>query len=242
MSSNPRAARSIAEVFQAVHRTGVRYVVLRGWDGEVLSGSDVDLLVARADYAALAALLRHLGFARSGRGWMLMDLMARENYFDRQAGAEPVRIHLADRLLFGKPARTARLPVEAQVLAAAYIDPAAGCRRPDAPWMDLIAVCRAAIDRPDGTGAAIRAALDLPVGALEPRLQACRLQILNLLLSYHRAVIDASEMESRAVAILARLPGSQVAFRRRQSAVSRFLIRTGRHLVRLLGLFKIEAA
>jgi len=218
----PQVRAEVSAIFNEWDAPGV-YVLLRGWNGQELDGSDIDLLAG--DLTLLEATLQRYGYQRTARRWQLFDLLATEIYFDKTVGEQALRFHLTDRLLFGKPARLVRLPIEAQVLETACYASDVGAFQPAQPYQDLVMLCRSLIDRPQRA-----ATLRLPVSeaALPAQLQPCQKALADILADYQAGHITSQIMRARALRQLRELPYSEGQIRFVQSRVSLLLLGASR--------------
>jgi thymidylate kinase len=106
--STPVVHPAVARAFRSLSAAGVRWCVLRGWDGLDTPGEDVDLLVAPSDIEGATEALRRLGYLRLpswGRGsheffltydassdaWVKLDIVSRIGFGEggvHETGAE----------------------------------------------------------------------------------------------------------------------------------------------------------
>lgn len=100
---------------------GINYLILRGWDGRFLSGSDIDILLDDGSWSEAVSILRKTNFKEEKRKWYFFDFLAREVYYNNlEAG---IKFHLSNKILFGKPIRRIRFPIENIVLSRRLFSP-----------------------------------------------------------------------------------------------------------------------
>jgi hypothetical protein len=221
-------------------QANVRYVVMRGWTGAELAGSDIDILVDVAHWQTAVSLAERAGFQQVTRGWKLFEWGAKERYLDKTIDGRPVRLHLSDRLLFGKPMRKIRLPYETAVLRHATFAPGAHCYKCDLAWQQVIDLYRVAIDKPDSVNRILTTDWELDIGLLPSPLVDSIKKLLTGLDQFANGRLSTAQLEARAIASLAPLPGSQYRLRQAQAAVSFFLLFAARLFHKLLLLVGLK--
>ncbi len=106
----------IETIFEKFRENSINYVTMRGWDGQNLTGSDIDVLIDEQHYSLVEQIFTKLRFETQSRGKLYFDYFANELYFDKYIKENLLRFHITDRLVFGKPARRIRFPFENEVL------------------------------------------------------------------------------------------------------------------------------
>jgi len=61
----------IINTFKALEDNEVIYSIIRGWDGDQVIGSDIDILISDIDYEEAGKIFLHFGFKRINRKWYL---------------------------------------------------------------------------------------------------------------------------------------------------------------------------
>ncbi len=88
----------LTEIFTALNKNGIRYVILRSYEGlpEVPPGDDIDLLVSHADTLKVHNTMRQLGF------FIVPDIFPHvfAYYFEKSSGIF-LKFDIIDRLAFG---------------------------------------------------------------------------------------------------------------------------------------------
>lgn len=214
----------IRRLFAAWGEANVGYVVIRGWTGAELVGSDIDILVEEAGWQTAVSLAEQAGFQQITRGWKLFDWGATERYLDKAIDGRMLRLHLSDRLLFGKPMRKIRLPYETAVIHQASFNAEMHCYHCLPAWQQAIDLYRAVIDKPDNVNRLLPANWNLDGSPLPPPLVAAIKKLLPSLGQFVNGRISAAQLESKAIISLAPIPGSQYRMRQVQTAVSYLLL------------------
>ena len=78
----------------------------------------------------------------------MYDLLTKENYFDKNVNGRRLRLHVSNKLVFGKPYRIMRLPFENKVLNHSYFDESLQANNVSRIFNEIINIFRTIIDKP----------------------------------------------------------------------------------------------
>ena len=143
------SADKINGIFSEWNERGLSYCLLRGWNGNKIVGSDIDILVSPASFELLEEVLTDNEFTVNRRGILFLDFFATERYFDRTENNSRVRFHVTDTLVFGKLTRKIRFPYENAILNEATYKKDKNAKTPSPEHLVIIELIRTVIDKPD---------------------------------------------------------------------------------------------
>lgn len=218
----------IQYLFSEWNKGKVCYVVVRGWTGSDLVGSDIDILLDNESWTMAVFLAENLGFQKVTRSWKLLDFGATECYLDKELTGRLVRLHLSNRLVFGKPMRKIRLPYEKAVLRKATFDTQSICFKNDPSWQQVIDLYRLTIDKPEKITTKLMSTWKFDSSYLQPELISCINNLLPSVYKFLSGSLLATQLEVAAIRSLMPLVGSQYLLRQIQTMISQLLIMMSR--------------
>lgn len=217
-------ADKINEIFTEWNEQDLSYCLLRGWNGNEIVGSDIDILVSSASFEQLGNVLIDRGFTENRRGILFLDFFANERYFDRTKNHSRVRFHVTDTLVFGKLTRKIRFPYENAVLDEATYNKDKNAKTPSPEHSTIIDVIRTVIDKPDRLPE--RTCIDSEA-LLENTSLDCNAVLSELVAVYNAACeqrIKPKQAQAKGLSTLKQLEGSEYKRRKIQRLYADLLI------------------
>jgi len=98
-------------ILKLLGKSNVEHVVIDGWNGETILGSDIDILVKKKNFYKALEIV-------SKEGYVVKSIKPNINFFFKESYADKnnIRLHLTTGLVFGKPIRFLPVPFAKRLL------------------------------------------------------------------------------------------------------------------------------
>lgn len=212
------------EILSDWNDLNIEYVLMRGWNGKDIVGSDIDILVSPACFGKLKQSLLQRDFTQSKRGLLFIDFLANERYFDQHQNGTKIRFHVTDTLIFGKLTRKVRFPYENVILSQAKFSEEKNAKVPQPHQLIIINIIRALIDKPQRHPGKIHVETEALINSVPFDCQTT----LRQLVTVYNAVCDGQmkprQAQADALGILREVENSQYWSRLIQRSYADILI------------------